>query len=206
MGEEITPETAKGNRLIAEFLGYKYYHAGIDIDYSDCGGIYDRKEIFSKVPIISQDFPENDQYYFAELPNPDYKSDKPVTTWNTHIETISWSTINSGKWITDLDYHSDWNSLMKVVEAIESLGDDLNPDSENYHFMITKRFTRVIYDWNSYSTYEQAFDSEEQKKRFKIFQDSSKDYRHVVFDDNKQFSTWQAVVDFIQWHNTKQNG
>ncbi len=207
IGEEISSETKVGNRLIAEFLGYKYYHAGIDIDYSDCGGIYDRKEIFSKAPILSKDYPDSDQYYFADLPNPDYNNPSFVTKWRTDFKTLSWDSLNSGQWITDLDYHSNWNSLMNVVEAIESLGDDWNPDTENYHIIISKRYTRVIYDWGTYSTYDPEFDNSGKKEEnFKKFQNSSKDYRHIIFDGDKKMSTWQAIVDFLEWRNAKQNG
>ncbi len=210
MIEKITSEIAKGNRLIAETLGYTYYHAGIDINTETSCGFHERKEIFSKVPILSKDFPISDQYYFSDVPNPDYKSTKPVNKWRTDIEKLCWSTLNSDEYITDLDFHWNWNSLMDAVNAIESLGDDWNPDTENYHIIISKRYTRVIYDWNCYSTYEPEFDNgddEQRKINFKKFQDSSKDYRHVIFDGEKKLSTWQAVVDLIEWRNAKrQNG
>lgn len=118
----------ENNRLIAEFMGYIYYHKGIDMDNEDayCGGLYNRKEIFSKVPIISKDYPDDDQYYFAELPNPDYMSLDPNPTWNTSYETLPWSTINARQYITDLDYHQSWRTLMEVLDKIESLGYNTN--------------------------------------------------------------------------------
>ena len=110
----------ENNKLIAEFMGYKYYHPGVDIDDSDCGGIYTRKEIFSKIPIEVEEFPEVDQYYFKDIQNPDYKKENP-SRWRNDIEFLEWGTINHGKYITKIDCDSSWDSLMEVVEKIESI-------------------------------------------------------------------------------------
>lgn len=108
----------EGNRMIAEFMGYTYYHPGVDIDTSDCGGIYERFEIFSKIPIEVDEYPESDQYYFKEIPNPDYKNENS-TRWNSDFEFLGWDTINYSEYIMDLKYHCDWNELMPVCKKID---------------------------------------------------------------------------------------
>ena len=114
----MTKEEIKaGNKLIAEYMGYKYHHPGIDIDESDCGGIYTRREIFSKIPIESQDFPEQDQYYFKDVKNPDYGNENPKR-WRSDWEFLSWSSIYNDQYIADPTYDSDWNELMPVCKKI----------------------------------------------------------------------------------------
>lgn len=113
----------ENNHKIAKFMGYIYHHKGIDIDFSDCGGIYDRKEIFSKIPIISEDYPDSDQHYFADIPNPDYnKPETEESVWNPDLKTISWASLNNEQYIYDLKYDSSWNELMPVLEKIENMG------------------------------------------------------------------------------------
>lgn len=117
----ITKEQFKeGNRKITEFMGYIYYHKGVDIDTSDCGGIYDRYEIFSKVPILVDEYPNEDQYYFSELPNPDFRNnDNPK--WNPDYDKLSWATLNYHSYKTSLEYHTDLNSLNQVVDKIKEM-------------------------------------------------------------------------------------
>lgn len=107
-----------GNRKIAYYMGYVYYHPGVDIDVAECYGCdYQRFEIFSRIPILVSEYPDDDQYYFAELPNPDYQKEKPVE-WGRDLKTIGWNTLNYGEYIRDLKYHSDWNQLMPVCKKI----------------------------------------------------------------------------------------
>ena len=100
----------------------------------------------------------------------------------------------------NLKYHSSWDWLMPVVEKIEGIDADKNMidgTGRNFHFDIGKRFTRVIYDWNSYSISHEQLNME----TFGKFKESFQEYRHSFFDNNKLHSTWRAVVDFINWHN-----
>lgn len=117
--KKLTEQQIKeGNRLIAEFMEYKYYHKGVDIDYSDIGGLYERFEIFSKTPILVQEYPEDDQYYFASIPNPDFGKQKPKR-WNPSIEFLDWGNLNEYK--TELAYHNDFNALNEVSEKIKEM-------------------------------------------------------------------------------------
>ena len=114
-------------RLIAAFMGYTYYHPGVDIDYSDCGGLYTKYEVFSKVQIEVDEY--DDQCHFKKLPNPDYNVDGEVK-WNRDVETLGWDTLSSGKFMikkvsddyySDIqfkDYHESWDQIMPVVKSI----------------------------------------------------------------------------------------
>lgn len=108
----------ENNRKIADFMGYTYYHSGIDIDDGTVGGIYDRFEIFSKTPILAEEYTEDDQYYFASVPNPDYlKSGK--TVWQKDLKSLSWTSLN--EYIYDVKYHEEWNWLMPVSKKIKEI-------------------------------------------------------------------------------------
>ena len=120
-------EIKEGNKLIAAFLGYKYYHKGVDIDESECGGIYTRKEIFSKVPILVDEYKKENQYYFSNLPNPDYKKKNPKK-WSSDLEFLSWSTLNSENYITDLKYNLSWDELIPACKKWDKLNPISTPD------------------------------------------------------------------------------
>lgn len=102
------------------------------------------------------------------------------------------------KVITDLEYHESWDELMPIIEKIESIGEGFIDSEDNYHVCMTKGYTRVIYSWSSFLAPLEG-DSGNAARYF----DSFKDYRHIVFDNNKLLSTFTAVVDFIKWFNEK---
>jgi len=104
----------ENNRKIADFMGYEHYHSGIDIDDGTVGGIYNRFEIFSKTPILAEEYPEDDQYYFASVPNPDYG--EKGKTWRHDLKTLSWASLN--EFIYDVKYHEKWGWLMPVAKKI----------------------------------------------------------------------------------------
>lgn len=106
-------EIKSNNKLIAEFMGYVYFEPDVLVDYSDCGGIYDKVDVYSKVPIEVKDYGEG-QKYFKKLPNPDFGNEN-TTRWRSDLEELDWDTLNSGNYITDLKYHYSWDSLMPVV-------------------------------------------------------------------------------------------
>lgn len=101
---------SKENRLIAEFMGYIYYEPMVDIDNSDIGGIYDRCEVFSKTPIVVDKYPEDDQYYFSDVSNPNFEHDQKM---------VPWTRLN--EYLTELKYDTSWDWLMPVVQRINEL-------------------------------------------------------------------------------------
>jgi hypothetical protein len=176
-------EIKEGNILIAEFMGYKYYHPHVDVDYSDCGGIWDRVEVFSKVPIEVNEYPEDNQYYFKKLPNPDYKSTQPKH-WRNDLDEIPWDSLNSDNYITELKYDSDWNELIPVVEKIESIFD------EHHGYF-------VVYI-NSNSCTIQGTHLRTDKVDMK-----NPVYFNECISNNKLESTWITVYKFIKCYNNK---
>ena len=70
---------------------------GVDIDDLDIGGLYERFEIFSKVSILVDEYPEEDQCYFKKLPNPDYKN-TVNPRWNSYYESLGWEILNSSSY------------------------------------------------------------------------------------------------------------
>lgn len=177
--EKLTEQQIKdGNRLIAEFMGYIYYHKGVDIDFSECGGIYDRFEIFSKVPILVDEYPNEDQYYFSEIPNPDF-GNKNNPKWNSDLEKLGWESLNFWNYKTrnGINYHESFDTIEEVIEKIKEL---------KYPIMIYQSHiqnTVEIYDLDS---------------KHYIVRESSTILKPIEI-------IWLAVVKFIKIQN-KKNG
>lgn len=83
------PQT-EDDKIIAYFDGYIHYHKGVDIDMVDCGGIYKKMEVFSRVPIDVEDY--KDQVYLKD----------------------GWWSKNGKNFSFTLKYKTDWNVLMPV--------------------------------------------------------------------------------------------
>jgi hypothetical protein len=81
--------------------------------------------------------------------------------------------------VTYLEYHSSWEWLMEVVEKIEGL---FNGNA----FTITNRNLWCIIEMNT--QFSLAYDIEYSEISIKA--------------STKLESTWEAVVQFIQWYNT----
>lgn len=92
------------NKLIAEFMGYPHYKKVL-IDFSDCGGIYDWTDVYSKVPIKVNDYPEDEQCYLED----------------------SFLKENYVNLMYNPKYHDSYDWLMPVVEKIETIA---HPDSK----------------------------------------------------------------------------
>lgn len=105
-------------RIIAKFMGYKYVQENVDL--ADCDLDEPVVTVYSKIPISVTYNKYCQYYYFDELPNPDFGKDKKDCHWRNDLETLSWATLNRKEFVTELDYHNNWNSLMEVVEKIES--------------------------------------------------------------------------------------
>lgn len=101
------------NAWIAHYMGYTYFEPNVIIEED---GFHTVADVFSKVPI---DIVVHDgDKYFAQVPNPDYGSNKPML-WNSNIEKLYWSTINHMYYTVALNYHSSWDALMSVIDAID---------------------------------------------------------------------------------------
>lgn len=167
------------NKLIAEFMGYIYYHPGVDIE-EEYG--YNRKEVFSKVPILIEEFPEEDQYYFKDLPNPDYKNTNTIQ-WRDDFETLGWNTLNYGEYITDLKYDTSWDWLITVVEKIESIKDEYHG-----HFGVYISSNNCTIQATNFRPDKRIPDPPHYFANYTL--------------NSKIESTYQAAVEFIKWHNS----
>lgn len=123
-------EIVEGNKLIAEFMGYKYFEANV---HDDGGGRMDN--VYSKVPILVEVYDECK--YFGSLPNPDFKKEKPEK-WNPEFGLLGWRTLNWSEHIYGvLKYHTSWDWLMPVVEKINGIcTTQLNNYSNDHSFVI----------------------------------------------------------------------
>lgn len=87
------------NERIARWMGFKF-HEIADIDYSDCGGIYTRKDVYSKVEIPMDKYYDADQFYIRD------------EDWAPEIGDVIYGT---------LKYDTSWEWLMPVVQKIERI-------------------------------------------------------------------------------------
>lgn len=107
---KLTPKEIKeGNALIANAIGYTYYHPGVLVENEEYGG-YRLQEIFSRIPIEVFD-DGSGQIYFKELPNPDY-GNEDSERFNHNFEKLDWDIIHRWEFISDPKYHLDWNEFM----------------------------------------------------------------------------------------------
>lgn len=171
------------NALIAKFMGYIYFEPDVLVDNSDIGGVYDATDIYSKVPIEVDDYPEHKQKYFKDLPNPDYGNTESVR-WASNIEELSWDTLNWGKYITDLKYHESFDWLMPVVDKIE------------------KKYDVSISTWR-------GLNGQELPEIVTLVDICHPNHIRRVIprknNVNKLHAIYHAVVDFIKWHNSPVN-
>lgn len=98
----------------------------------------------------------------------------------------------------ELRFDSSWDWLIPVIDKIENIGEDDQCLEDNFHFFIGKRFVRVVYDWNTYSTFDENNSFADLEK----YNKSQREYRYNLYG-TKLETVWQAVVDFIRWYNIK---
>lgn len=106
-------------KLIAKFIGYKYYFRSVSIDASDCGGIYTSCEVFSKVPILIDTYKYDDyeEHFFSD----DWH--KLGINCNNYFLKPFDDRYND---ISFKDYNESWDELIPVIKKIsESVGEDL---------------------------------------------------------------------------------
>lgn len=87
------------NDLIRKFMGFNY-HERVDIDYSECGGIYTRTDVYCKHEIEVNKYPDDNQFYLKDY-------------WTADYDNVIY-----GK----LKYHSSMDWLLPVISKIESMG------------------------------------------------------------------------------------
>jgi hypothetical protein len=94
----------EGNEILAEFLGYTYKYNTSE-DLSDIGGLYTNCRIYSKVPL---------KLKHGSIATEDWQKFRNEFIV---IEESGWTS----DYPTELEFHSNWSELMKVVEHFESL-------------------------------------------------------------------------------------
>ncbi len=103
-------ELQERNKQIALMLGWKYYEPKVDIDTSLIGRIYERCEVWAKIPIELNRYEQYDQYYF---------------TRGWYEKAIKESGCG---YLTSLKYHSDWNWLIEAIRFIQKKSFDITID------------------------------------------------------------------------------
>lgn len=104
------------------------------------------------------------------------KVDKVETSKGNHLIADFMKIDLSQEW---LDYHSNWNSLMGVVDHLHNKGCDI---------WINYKSCRIEWmdDWNSYELEDEH------------------GVKEGIQGDTKIESVWNAIVYFIDWVNTEE--
>ena len=126
-------EKLEYNKILASFLGYKYFEPNVMVDIGDYFEQYKSCNIFSKTPILLRveipdiefGFPE--ERYFANVPNPDFGKTEG-NKWRGDLHELSWASLN--EYILDFDASKDWNILIKTKKQLLKHKDF---NKENWH-------------------------------------------------------------------------
>lgn len=106
-----------GIKTIAEYMGYVYFERNVLLDNSEIGGIYEKVDIYSKVPIETYAPEDELEKYFKLIPNPDYLNyENPK--WNPEIKHLCWGTVNCGQYLINPKYNESWDLLMPVFKKL----------------------------------------------------------------------------------------
>ena len=156
-------------------MGFKF-HERVDIDYSDCGGIYTRTDVYSKDPIPVESYPEHDQFYLKD-------------DWVAEVGSVIYG---------ELKYHTSWEWLHQVIEKIESLGYFTHityrrGGEGNFHEMLI-----LDKDQDNYIIAETFSPAVEEPEHIAIawINEAEKKTKHEV--------AYRTVVNFIKYYNQKQ--
>jgi len=164
--------------IIAKFMGYKYIQENVFIEGDH--GIYEPDEVttvYSKVPIEVVKYEDDENYYFKDLPNPDFNLEKSIKGFRTDWETLSWDTLNGREYIIHPGYLTDWNRIMEVINKIENVHHCQNPIVH-----IASYYCEIDCKSGNYG------------KQF------------INFDTNKINATINSILQFIEYYNTQTNG
>jgi hypothetical protein len=90
-------EITEGNDVIRIFMNYEF-HKQVLVDFSDCGGIYDRIDMYSKVPIEYTEYDE-EQIYLVD------------GWWGKNSNDFFYKDVNE-----DCKYNTSWDWLIPVAK------------------------------------------------------------------------------------------
>jgi hypothetical protein len=159
----VTQKKLFGNKLIAEFDGWIYIPDGkYENDLYEAGdkaGGWETTDIYVKNP--SEEFLK--QKKFGSFADEDYYNDKKP------YDNYKWS----------LNYNTDWNLLMGVVEKIENLfNGNMIIEIEGDNCRLSTNCNSVL-DKNYFELYSTL--------------------------NTKIESTYEAVIKFIKWYNNEKS-
>lgn len=99
------------NEVIARFMGF-IYHAIVDIDYSDCGGIYTKTHVRSKNPIFLDKYEESDQCYIS-----DNCPEKELLMYGDlkYDSSLEWLIKACQKFVTENKNHSEQENNFELL-------------------------------------------------------------------------------------------
>ena len=151
------------------------HHEVVDIDYSDCGGIYTRTDVYSKTPIHAVHYSEHDIHYLEN-------------DWVPEVGSVIYG---------ELKYDSSFEWIHKVIEKIESLGYYTTicyrkGGEGNFHQMI-------ILDKNQENNIiaETLYHAVDEDKNIAIA------WINEAEKKTKLEAIYRAVVNFIKYYNHK---
>ncbi len=113
-------EINKDDKLIVVFMGF-IHHTTVDIDDSDCGGIYTKTKIWSKIPIEVDGYPDDKQFYLKE-------------DWKHEDDEVIYG---------DLKYSSSWDWLMKVITKLQKECDTDVRMTQYYTQVLSLRYDKA---------------------------------------------------------------
>lgn len=126
-----TQEIIEGNKLIAEFMGWKYCYEGMLISHG-CLSTKTKFLFTSSELTINENFPKIVHY--------DYNYGHKCSIPNFEFLYIENGEDEIGVHNKRIKFHSDWNWLMTVVEKIESL----NFTTSIYHLPKTLNTVKIF--------------------------------------------------------------
>ncbi len=99
----------EGNDTIRIFMGYKFHKQVLE-DFSDCGGIYDIINIYSKTEIEYDEYPD-DQVYLK------------TGWWGNNTNNFFYTYENC-----DIEYNTSWDWLIPVAKKCAELINDVSEE------------------------------------------------------------------------------
>lgn len=110
-----------------------------------------------------------------------------------NTNNYSWKVLENNKWVTKTDregltFHYSWDTLMPVVEKIESLR------LKVYGFGVYEYFNVLSYP--TMCTISSGLKNSDENITSPYY------YNHTCFGENKLNTLWRSVVEFIKRYNS----